>query len=183
MGAVVVVVGMLGTLGWWYMGLTSRQENVEVELADARQDSADYADLIERNSVLTARRDSIAQKVDIIQEIDSRRFVWPHLFDEIARALPDYTWLTQIIQVSSGDVLEFQIRGSAGSNLAVTRFLRQLQDSPYIRRVQLVQTEQVVEPSGQLVFAFQLDCVYGAPPMDVLETIPLFEADPLTVNE
>ncbi len=182
-GAVVVGLGVLALLGWWYVGLSSRQADVRVELADALQDSANYADLIQRNATLTARRDSIAQKVTIIQEIDANRYVWPHLLDELARALPEYTWLTQVIQVSVGDAaVEFQVRGRAGNNRALTTFWRQLQESPFIRSVQLVQTEQVVEPTGELVYAFQLDCVYSAPPLDLVETVPLF-ADPFAVNE
>lgn len=181
--AVVVVVGVLSALGWGYLGISARQEEVQLLLADALQDSANYADLIERNAVLAARRDSIAQKVEIIQEIDALRYVWPHLLDELARALPDYTWLTQVIQVSVGDVVEFQVRGKAGNNRALTTFWRQLQESPFIRSVELVQTEQVVEPTGQLVYAFQLDCVYAPPPLEFIETIPLFGVDPLAVNQ
>ena len=180
--AVVVGLGVLLTVGWWYVGLSSRQGDVQVALADALQDSANYADLIQRNATLEARRDSIAQKVEIIQEIDALRYVWPHLLDELGRALPDYTWLTQVIQVSVGEEVEFQVRGRAGNNLALTTFWRQLQESPFIRNVQLVQTEQVLEPTGQSVYAFQLDCIYAPPPMDLLETVPLFE-DPMTVNE
>ena len=81
-----------------------------------------------------------------------------------------------------GPEVQFQVRGRAGNNLALTTFWRQLQESPFIRDVQLVQTEQVQEPTGQLVYAFQLDCVYGAPPMDLIETVPLFQ-DLMTVNE
>ncbi len=182
MAAVVVVAGVLGTLGWWYMGLSSRQENVQVLLADAVQDSTNYADLIARNATLAARRDSIAQKVDIIQEIDALRYVWPHLLDELARALPDYTWLTEVIQVSVGETVDFQVRGLAGNNRALTTFWRQLQESPFIRSVQLVQTEQILQPGGQLVYQFQLDCVYARPPLEFLETIPLFGVDPEPVN-
>ncbi len=183
MAAVVVVAGVLGTLGWWYMGLSSRQENVQVLLAEAVQDSTNYADLIARNATLAARRDSIAQKVDIIQEIDALRYVWPHLLDELARALPDYTWLTQVIQVSVGETVDFQVRGLAGNNRALTTFWRQLQESPFIRSVQLVQTEQILQPGGQLVYQFQLDCVYARPPLEFLETIPLFGVDPEPINQ
>ena len=182
-GAIVSVVGVLGTLGWLYMGLTSRQGDVQVALADAVQDSANYADLIERNSILEARRDSIAQKVDIIQEIDAGRYVWPHLLDELARALPDFTWLTEVIQVSVGDVLEFQVRGRAGNTFAQATFMEQLQASPFISRVVLVQTQQIVEATGQVVYEFQLDCEYRTPAMEFIETIPLFEIDPQPVNE
>ena len=182
--SVVVVAGVLAALGWGYVGVSSRQEDVAVALADAIEDSSDYADLIERNVTLEARRDSVAQKVSIIQDVDALRYVWPHLMDEVARALPDYTWLTELIQVSAGETVDFQIRGLAANNPAMTRFMRQLEDSPFIRNVDLVESsEQIVPPTGQRVVAFQLDCVYARPPLDVLETIPLFGVDPPAVNE
>ncbi len=122
--------------------------------------------------------------MNIIQDIDALRYVWPHLLDEVARDLPDYTWLTQVIQVSVGETVDFQVRGMAGNNQAMTTFWRQLEESPFIRSVQLVQSEQVVQATGQLVYAFQLDCVYGRPSLDVLETIPLFGVDDFpAVNE
>ena len=182
--AVVVVVGVLATLGYWYMGLSSRQENVQVELADAVQDSSNYADLIQQNVSLMARRDSIALKVDIIQEIDALRYVWPHLLDEVARALPDFTWLTEILQVSGeGAAVQFQILGLAGNNFAMTTFWEQLEESPFIRDVVLVQSEQILQTTGQMVVQFQLDCVYSRPSMDFLETIPLFGEDLPALNQ
>ena len=182
--AVVVVVGVLTTLGYWYMGLSSRQEEVQVQLADAVQDSSNYSDLIQQNASLMARRDSIALKVDIIQEIDALRYVWPHLLDEVARALPDFTWLTEILQVSGeGAAVEFQIRGLAGNNFAMTTFWEQLEESPFIRDVMLVQSEQILQSTGQMVVQFQLDCVYSRPSMDFLETIPLFGEDLPALNQ
>jgi Tfp pilus assembly protein PilN len=177
-GAIVAGLATFGLLGWWYFSLSSSREDVRVALADALQDSANYADLIQRNEQLTARRDSIAQKVEIIQEIDAGRYIWPHLLDEVARALPDYTWLTQLLQVTVGETIEFQVHGKAGNNFALTTFWENLEASPFIRSVNLVQTEQVLEPTGQLVFVFQLDAAYEAPPMELLETVPLFGPDP-----
>jgi Tfp pilus assembly protein PilN len=181
-GAIVTGVATIGLLGWAYLGLSSGQEDVQVALAEAVNDSSNYADLIQRNEHLAARRDSIAQKVDIIQEIDEGRYVWPHVLDEVARALPDYTWLTQVLQVTVGDVIEFQVHGKAGNNFALTTFWEALESSPFIRNVHLVQTEQVVEPTGELVFVFQLDASYEAPPMELLETVPLFGSDPFDGN-
>ena len=62
----------------------------------------------------------------------------------------------------------------------MTTFWAQLEESPFIRSVQLVQSEQVVQPGGQLVYQFQLNCEYAQPPLDMLETIPLF--DPPAIN-
>lgn len=181
-GAVVVALGAFGTVGWLYLGLSTRQDDVQVALADAIQDSANYVDLIERNNTLQARRDSIAQKVDIIQEIDAGRYVWPHVMDEVARALPDYTWLTQIVQVTTGEVVEFQIHGKAGTLIAMTTFMDGLEASPFIRNVSLVQTEQEID-NEQLVYGFQLDASYEVPPLEFLETVPLFQVAPPVGNQ
>ncbi len=129
LGAIATVVVTVGLLGWWYLGLSSSTEEVEVALVEAVSDSANYADLIQRNEQLTARRDSIAEKVDIIQEIDAGRYIWPHVLDEVARALPDYTWLSQVLQVTVGETIEFQIHGKAGNNFALTSFGEALEGS------------------------------------------------------
>ena len=183
LGAIVTALATVGLGGWAYLSLTSNKEEVQVGLAEAVSDSANYADLIQRNEHLTARRDSIAQKVAIIQEIDAGRYIWPHLLDEVARALPDYTWLTQLLQVTVGETIEFQIHGKAGSNFALTTFMNALEGSPFIRNVSLVQTEQVLEPTGELVYVFQLDASYEVPPMELVETVPLFDVAPVDGNQ
>lgn len=147
----------------------------------AASDSARYADLIEKNAALIARRDSIAQRVAIIQEIDGDRYVWPHIMDEVARALPDQLWLTNLFQVTGGEDLRFRIFGRAGNNTALTQFMDNLSSSLFIRNVTLISTEQVIETAAQasrVVHSFQLEALFDRPPLELLETVPLFEAPP-----
>ncbi|HWG34738.1 MAG TPA: PilN domain-containing protein, partial [Gemmatimonadaceae bacterium] len=42
--------------------------------------------------------DSVVRQVELIKSFDKNRYVWPHLMDEISRALPPYTWLTSVAQ-------------------------------------------------------------------------------------
>ncbi len=165
-------------------GLTLRQSNLrgelEVRLEEERADSAQYAVEILQNEALLARRDSIGQRVQIIQEIDGDRYVWPHIMDEVARALPDFLWLTRIIQVSLGDELQFQIEGRAGNNIAVTQFMENLGASIFIRGVEMLSTEQTIDESTpgaeRVVYGFQLEAFFERPPPELLETVPLFNA-------
>ena len=127
-----------------------------------------------------ARRDSIAQRVAIIQDIDQGRYVWPHLMDEVARALPDYTWLSGIVQIGGATINQpdFRIRGRSGNNFALTRFMENLEASMFIRDVQLISTEQVVEQEEGLsgvrtVHDFTLEAAYELPPPELIETVPL----------
>jgi Tfp pilus assembly protein PilN len=177
----VVVLGLVAAAGFLYFATGSRQGDLTVAIERAASDSARYADLIEKNSALIARRDSIAQRVAIIQEIDGDRYVWPHVMDEVARALPDHLWLTNLFQVSRGEELRFRIFGRAGNNTALTQFMDNLASSLFIRNVTLISTEQVIETAAQMsrvVHSFQLEAVFDRPPLELLETVPLFEAPP-----
>ena len=179
---VVVVLAAL----FMFLSVRGQREEVQVQLAEAVQDSARFADLIARTTLLTARRDSIAQRVEIIQEIDQGRFVWPHLLDEIGRALPDYTWLTDLVQVSPGDPTTLRLNGQAGNNFALTVFMEQLEASAFLRGVTLIQSQQeFIGPSGnqQVVSGFSLEVDYVQPPMEFLQTVPLFEGVTSTQTE
>ena len=63
---VIVVVALVGFLYWTTNG---RHGELTVSLESAVADSARYADLIQQNDAVTARMNSIAQRVDVIQEI------------------------------------------------------------------------------------------------------------------
>lgn len=176
LGAVGAGLVSLAVIGWLFLGVRGDREEVEVALASAVQDSVRFADIIARTNQLTARRDSIAQRVAIIQEIDAGRYTWPHIMDEVGRALPDYTWLTEVTQVQAAP-LQIRIAGQAGSQFAVTNFMRNLEASRFLREVEIERTEQAQsqESPGDLIYLFELTVTYEPPPLDELETVPLFE--------
>jgi type IV pilus assembly protein PilN len=170
----------VGAMAWFWFSLQQQEEEVAVAVEAAVQDSARFADLIERTRRLQARRDSIVERVAVIQEIDQNRYVWPHVLDQVARALPDYTWLTQIGE-SGTNPLRIMLRGRAGNNYAVTVFMDQLEASDYFRGVDLISTEQApasIEGGGmQVVYAFELQMTFEQPPLESLETVPLLGAE------
>jgi Tfp pilus assembly protein PilN len=178
MGTAAVVLLALLYMGWQFVRVRGDREETQVALDGALQDSARFADLIARTQLLTARRDSIAQRVGIIQQIDQNRYVWAHILDELARALPDYTWLTELSQVST-DPISVRIVGQAGNNFALTVFMEQLEASPFLQGVTLIQSQQEFVGQGgagqQAVQGFQLEVGYVQPPMEFLQTVPLFE--------
>ena len=181
LGSSVLVLAAVIVGGYLYMTTSNLQRDLEVQIEEARADSLRYADLILQNDALLARRDSIAQRVNIIQEIDGDRYIWPHIMDEVARALPEYTWLTDILQVSLAEDLQFRIEGMAGNTFALTQFMENLEASLFIRNVHLIATEQVIQevsPGGarRVVYRFQLEALFDRPPAELLETVPLFNA-------
>lgn len=177
--SVLALVAVLGG-GYLFLATSRLQRDLEVQIEEARADSLLYADLIVKNNALMARRDSIAQRVDIIQEIDGDRYIWPHIMDEVARAVPDYIWLTALLQISLGDELQFRVEGMAGNTFALTEFMENLERSMFIRTVRLISTEQVIQEisaggARRVVYRYQLEAIFERPPAELLETVPLFD--------
>ena len=93
---IVAVVHLL--FAFFSQGVKPNQ--IEGRLEQERQDSVRYAEAIAAADSLSARRDTLAAKARIIREIDTDRFVWSHILDNVATALPEFNWLTALEQTS-----------------------------------------------------------------------------------
>jgi Tfp pilus assembly protein PilN len=95
--AVGVLMLLLGAYWFWSSGQSRDTLAAEVEAAAA--DSVRLERAIALMKTLDTRRDTIDQKMDVIRQVDTRRYVWPHLMDEVSRATPAYLWLTRMAAV------------------------------------------------------------------------------------
>lgn len=161
------------------------QSTLEEQQRIATQDSTRFAAVLAQRNAAEAQRDSILRQIVIISAIDGDRFVWPHVMDEVARALPTYTWLRSLAQssastpispeaVAAGEVPPLTIRLVAYTvdQQAVTIFMKQLEASPFLKNVTLGVSEQAVT-DGKEVTQFQLDMEYSKPDASVIRTVPL----------
>lgn len=160
--------------GYWSLG--RRVENLQTQIQQEVTDSTRFAGMIELVSTLQARQDTIQQKIGVIRSVDTRRYVWPHLMEEVSLALPAYTWLTEIRTTAPVDSLDsgprFAIQGNAGSTQALTRFMKNLESSTFIGDVTLVTSEQeVVE--GRTIQRFTLEAAYRRPAPSEIQTVPI----------
>lgn len=178
MGMFLVIAWIAGPVlvGWLFLGSGHRMDRLAEDIQGAQADSARYAEIRAANDILRARQDTIAQKLQIIQEIDASRFVWSHILDELSRALPEYTWLKNITYVSADGPLNtpsFRIEGRTGNTFALTQFMQSLEASPFVKGVTLVTTDQITE-ANKSIYSFMLDAVFEEPPPEVIQTVPLF---------
>lgn len=170
---VLLAAGAIAHLGFTFFRQSVTLGNLADEIEVQRQDSIRYAAAIAAADSLQARRDTLLQKVQIIREIDRDRFVWPHIMDDVSRALPEYTWLTTVQHTSGGGTdLEFRLEGMTGLTQALTRFMRDLEDSPFIRGVRLVSQERQ-QQGARLVHNFVLTARYQIPDSSVIVTEPI----------
>ena len=165
----------LGYIVWAFLGVGSAAEELDVRLEEQRQDSIRFATIIQQTNQLSARGDSIARRVAIIQDIDAGRYVWSHLLDEVALAVPDFTWLREVLYRAENP-LQVTVTGRAASIFAITNFMRRLEASRFLRTVSPETIQQVPseENPDDLVYMFELAVTYEPPPIEELVTVPLF---------
>lgn len=183
--AVVGVVLGLASAGamWFVQG--RQQATLEEQQRIAVQDSTRYAAVLAQRSAAEAQRDSILRQIAVISALDGDRFTWPHVMDEVARALPTYTWLRTVTQSSStAPITPEQVAAGEAPRLsirvvaytvdiqAVTIYMKQLEASPFFENVILGSTEVAVT-DGKEVTQFQVSMTYTKPDSSAIRTVPL----------
>lgn len=85
---------VLAAFLWWRTG--SARAELMGKVDQAVSDSTRLARTISLMQQMDSRRDTMERKIDAIRSVDGRRYIWPHLLDEISRAVPQYTWLVKV---------------------------------------------------------------------------------------
>jgi type IV pilus assembly protein PilN len=100
----------------------------------------------------------IEQKLDVIQGLHEARSGPVHMLDELATHTPDRIWISKI-SVHGG---RLAMEGMSLDNELVALFLTALEESPYFKNVELVET-QAKEKDGFRLNAFEVSGVLTAP--------------------
>ena len=174
--AIVVPVLVLLAVGWMWFSTRSERSELDAKIAEAVEDSTRLTDLRSLSDSLIQRDSRIQERLDLVQSLDGGRYIWSHLLDEISLSLPAYTWLTLVRREASLPDLRIQVDGLAANPLAITRFVRNLQGSPYVSEVRIMGSQQQLVENVPAQ-AFQLMLTYGPPPDDLIRTEP-FEGGP-----
>lgn len=117
----------------WLDYQESRNSYLEAQIAEMDRKIREIEKLEETRAQLLARK-------EIIEELQRSRSEMVHLFDELARTVPDGVYLTSIAQ--SGSTLTLD--GVAESSARVSAYMRNIEGSEWIHRpvLQVVETVQ-----------------------------------------
>ena len=202
LASIVSWVGVLGWLGYVVVGTTTELNALEPQLEVTRAEHKRFkAFLVEKRHQETIR-DSLVAQIGVIRTVDGDRYIWPHVLDEVTKALPAYTWLVDMgsaapavapqapqtpkqaaaakedsaaaLPVVSPAVV-FNVNGRTVDIQAYTRFLRQLEASPWITEVTPVSAQTVVEKERP-VTAFTIRATYRQADSAYIRTVPLSES-------
>ncbi len=201
-------IGVLGWLGFVYLGTSRELGQMEPQLETARAENLRFKVFLADKRRQEMIRDSLIAQIATIRSVDGSRYIWPHLLDEVTKALPPYTWLVDMggavgtagttvaaagppatppgppaakktpadsARLDSLAVIapvEFQLNGRTVDIQAYTKFLRQLEASPWVVNVTPVSAQTIVEKERP-VTAFTIRATYRQADSAYIRTVPL----------
>lgn len=201
----VAVLSWIGVGGWLgYVAVSTSRElsALEPRLEETRAEHRRFRAFLAEKRHQETIRDSLVSQISVIRTVDGDRYVWPHLLNEVTKALPAYTWLVDMggsappppppgapqAASAKGPVdsaklgatavvpeIQFQVNGRTVDIQAYTRFLRQLEASPWITDVTPVSAQTVVEKERP-VTAFTIRGTYKQADSAYLRTVPLSQS-------
>ena len=130
-----VVAGMVGVSALQQSEIT----RLETSIAAQRAEAEAYKPQLEKIRQITQTRQEVRNRLDIIAKLDQERYFRVKLMDELARSLPDNTWLTKVTETADHRIA---VEGVTFSNLIVARFMRNLEAAPHWQGVDLAVAQQ-----------------------------------------
>src|SRR2546427_5740564 len=184
-----VVVGGGGAL--LFITDRARLAAAESRLENVRTEKRRYDIVIAQKRQAEKVRDSLLYQINVIRGIDSDRYIWPHVLDQATKALPPYTWITNIAAVaviapggaptpattdsSGATVVRLTISGSTVDIQAYTTFLRQRPASPWLTDVAPATSQTIIE-ADRPVTAFNVGLRFKVADSVYMRTVPLAQS-------
>ena len=198
---------LIGAIGAWvlvggggallFITDRARLAAAETRLESVRVEKRRYDIVIAQKRQAEKVRDSLLFQINVIRQIDADRYIWPHVLDQATKALPPYTWITQVRtasaivapipgQVNNGPVtvdrdstgaplVAVTIAGRTVDIQAYTTFLRQLAASPWFTDVTPASSQTVIE-ADRPVTSFEVTVHYKVADSVYIRTIPLVQS-------
>jgi Tfp pilus assembly protein PilN len=187
---------VVAVLGFIYLNTARQLFTLEPRLEQARSENRRFKTFLADKRRQEMIRDSLLAQITVIRNVDGDRYIWPHLLDEVTKALPAYTWLVDMGPLAAPvntaplktkadsakadsarahPVLAFQLNGRTIDIQAYTRFLRQLEASPWIENATPVSAQTVVE-KDRPVTAFTIRATFSRADSAYIRTAPFSQS-------
>jgi len=139
-GSLILVI-TLAALGWRYWALGQQAAQIEEDIAAAQREEARLQEILRQVEEFEARKLMLEARLALIDELRQGQNAPVHMIDQMSRALPDMTWLTNVTQAG----YTLTIQGRCLTLTSLSDYIGNLEGSRYfIRPVEIV--ESVVVP-------------------------------------
>ena len=188
----LVAIAAWTIVGAWLVFSTVSVKNqlstVQPKFDQAVEEHKRFKTLLDQKRKAERIRDSLLTQIAVIRTVDGDRYIWPHVLDEVAKALPPYTWLTSIRMLSTpvaaadtagvdtvAAVVNFEVQGRTVDIQAYTKLLRQMEASPWISDVTALEAKTLVEQERP-VTGFTIKATFRKADSAYIRTVPLSQS-------
>jgi type IV pilus assembly protein PilN len=147
--ASLILLAAALSVGWWFWSLRQTSQRLDQELAGAEAETQQLRSVLAQVQKFETRRAQLQQRVTLIEQLRRGQTGPVHVLDEIARAVPERLWLTELAQ--KGD--EVTLTGMTMSLTGVSDFVANLESSTWFKKpVDIIDSEMATDPrAGDLV--------------------------------
>ena len=160
--AVGIVVVLLWAL-WMGVRIDNQNDRNAILQGEIKQVDVKIAKIKELDKV----RDQLLARKQIIEQLQADRSQMVHLFDELVKTIPNSVRLTALKQTGNTMTLD----GVAQSNASVADYMRNIEASPWMGRVDLRSTVNNHD-SSRMPYSFGLSVGLGKPKTDDSGAVP-----------
>src|SRR5688572_22235874 len=139
LGSLILVL-TLAALGWRYWALGQQAAQLEEDIAAAQREEARLQEILRQVNEFEARKAMLEARLALIDELRKGQNAPVHMIDQMSRALPDMTWLTNVSQAG----YTLTIQGRCLTLTSLSDYIGNLEGSRYfIRPVEIVESAVV----------------------------------------
>ena len=148
-GAALIVLSTVVGIGWWFWSLRTESQPLDEDIRRAEVEAQQLRSVLAQVQKFETERARLQQRVTLIEQLRRGQTGPVHVIDEIAKALPERTWLYEMAQKGN----DVTLAGMTTSNMGVSDFVANLEASGWFKKpVDIVGTKAETDPkSGELV--------------------------------
>ena len=141
-GAAIATAALVILVGRWQMNAAIEHQNARNQIIS--DEIAVLDKQIQEILGLEKQKERLLARMEIIETLQRSRPEIVHVFDEVVRVLPEGVYLTYLKQSGT----RFEIRGVAQSSTRVSAFMRNIDQSVWLKEPDL-EVVQVTAPKGR----------------------------------
>ena len=155
---IMLALGIIVVGTQWYLLTSKRAELRQVE-QERRRERDELLVYIQKVEELEAKRESLRNKIEVIEELKRNQQGPVRIMDEVSRALPELVWITKLNLKNT----ELVLNGTAMDENAVANYIANLDASPFFEEPEL---KNLQRDRGD-TFRFQLKCMFNNDPPEI----------------
>lgn len=144
MGLTIVLVGLI-----WFLGFSIINRQIDVQVNKNEFLKSEIA-LLDRDITeikkLKSQTDSLLARKRVIEALQANRTEMVHLFNELAKRVPEGIYLRTLMQTEQ----KIALTGVAQSNARITTLMNNLDESPLLENSTLIETKAEIVGSRRL---------------------------------